>query len=60
MKGRKPNISYFHPFGCQCFIMNTKNYLGKFDSKSDGGILLGHSKTSKAYNVYNSRAFVVE
>ena len=20
---RKPNISYFHPFRCQCFILNT-------------------------------------
>ena len=30
-KGRKPNISYFHPFGCQCFILSTKDNLGKFD-----------------------------
>ena len=33
-KNRKPNISYFHPFGCTCFILNTKNYLNKFDSKA--------------------------
>ena len=26
-KGRKPNISYFHQFGCKCFILNTS--LGK-------------------------------
>ena len=19
---RKPNISYFHPFGCKCFVLN--------------------------------------
>jgi len=42
-KGRKSNISYFHPFGCQCFIVNTKNNLGKFDSKCDNGILLEYS-----------------
>ena len=24
-KGRKPNISYLHPFGCKCFILNTKD-----------------------------------
>ena len=36
--GRKPNISYFHPFGCKCFILNTKDNLRKFDSKSDNGI----------------------
>ena len=34
-KGRKPNISYFKVFGCKCFILNTKDNLGKFDAKSD-------------------------
>jgi len=52
-KDRNPNISYFHPFGVQCFILNTKHNLGKFDSKSDEGILLVYSNTSKAYIVYN-------
>ena len=33
-KNRKPNISYFHPFGCTCFILNTKETLNKFDSKA--------------------------
>ncbi|RDX98001.1 hypothetical protein CR513_19144, partial [Mucuna pruriens] len=26
--GKNPNISYFHIFGCEYFIMNTKNHLG--------------------------------
>lgn len=34
-KGHKPSISYFHPFRYQCFILNTKENLGKFDSKCD-------------------------
>ncbi|RDY11400.1 hypothetical protein CR513_03959, partial [Mucuna pruriens] len=34
-KGRQPNISYFHLFGCECFILNTKDNLGKFDPKSN-------------------------
>lgn len=34
-KGRKPNISYFHPFGYQCFILNVQDQLGMFDSKVD-------------------------
>lgn len=33
-KNRKPNISYFHPFGCSCFILNTKENSNKFDSKA--------------------------
>jgi len=48
-KIKKPNISDFHPFGVQCFILNNKDDLGKFDSKSDEGILLGYSESSKAY-----------
>ena len=60
-KGRKPNISYFHPFGCKCFVLNNgKDNLGKFDAKSDEGIFLGYSTNSKAYRVFNKRTLVVE
>ena len=52
-KDRKPNISYFHIFGCYCYILNIKDNLGKFDAKSDKGIFLGYSLTSKAYRVFN-------
>ena len=32
-KGRKPNINYFHVFGCKCFVLNNgKDRLGKFDA----------------------------
>ena len=58
--GQKLNISYFQPFGCQCFILNTKDNLRKFNSKCDSGILLGYSKLSNAYRVYNSRTLTVE
>ncbi|KAH9780838.1 hypothetical protein KPL71_008242 [Citrus sinensis] len=34
--------------------------LGKFDPKSDVGIFLGYSNSSKAYRVYNKRTLVVE
>ena len=40
--------------------MNTKDNIGKFDPKSDVGIFLGYSNTSKAYRVYNKRTMVVE
>ena len=59
-KGQKSNISYFHPFGCKCFILNTKDNLENFDSKSDNGTFLEYSKTSKAYRVYSSRTLEVE
>ena len=34
--------------------------LGKFDPKSNVGIFLGYSNTSKTYEVYNKRILVVE
>ncbi|KAH9704888.1 Integrase catalytic domain-containing protein [Citrus sinensis] len=59
-KYRKPNIGYFKVFGCKYFVLNTKDNLGKFDLKSDVGIFLGYSNSSKAYRVYNKRTLVVE
>jgi len=61
LKGQKPNISYFKPFGCKCFIHNNgKDNLGKFDARSDEGILLGYAVNSKAYRVYNKCTKLVE
>ena len=59
LKGRKPNISYFHQFGCTCYILNNKVYLHKFDANAQKGIFLGHSLRSKAYIVYNSETEMV-
>src|SRR3954466_8790567 len=51
-KSSQPNISYFHPFGCVCFILNTKDYRGKFDSKAERCFLLGYFEHSIAKGVY--------
>lgn len=59
--GGKPNVSHLHIFGCKCFILkNGKDNLGKFHVKSDEGIFLGYSKSSKTYRVYNKRLLIVE
>ncbi|WJX52128.1 hypothetical protein P8452_38270 [Trifolium repens] len=60
VKGRKPNISYFHQFGCTCYILNNKAYKRKFDAKACKGIFIGYSERSKAYRVYNSETNTVE
>ena len=57
---RKPKILYLRVFGCNCFILNTKDNLGKFDSKADEEIFLGYSSSIKAYRVFNKRTLVVE
>ena len=58
-KGRKPNVKYFRIFGSTCFILKNRENVGKFDSRSDEGIFLRYSSTSKAYRVYNKRTMKV-
>ena len=41
-------------------MLNNKEKLGKFDSKTDIGIFLGYSSISKAYRVFNKRTLVIE
>ncbi|GJS90380.1 retrovirus-related pol polyprotein from transposon TNT 1-94 [Tanacetum coccineum] len=53
MRGRKPTFDYFRVFGNKCFILNTKDYLTKFDPKSYNGVFLGYSQNSKAYIILN-------
>ena len=59
-KGQKPNMSYFHVFGSEYFILNTKDKLSKFDPKFDPNVFLGYSSVYKAYRVYNKRTQIVE
>ncbi|GJR66383.1 retrovirus-related pol polyprotein from transposon TNT 1-94 [Tanacetum coccineum] len=49
----KPTLDYFRVFGSKCFILNTKDYLTKFDPKSYEGVFLGYSQNSKAYIILN-------
>ena len=39
-KGRKPNVKYFRIFGSNCFILKDRENVGKFDSRSDEGMIL--------------------
>ncbi|KAJ9552544.1 LOW QUALITY PROTEIN: hypothetical protein OSB04_016589 [Centaurea solstitialis] len=59
-RNRKPSIEHLHIFGCVCYILNNKDNLGKFDSKSDDGIFLGYSSISKTYRVFNKQRQTIE
>ena len=52
-------MKYFRVFGSKCYILNGQKNLGKFDAKSDEGIFLGYSTTSRAYRVFNKRTKTV-
>ncbi|GJS08467.1 putative ribonuclease H-like domain-containing protein [Tanacetum coccineum] len=40
---RTPTLSFMRPFGCPVTILNTIDYLGKFDSKAGEGFFVGYS-----------------
>ncbi|GJT01715.1 putative ribonuclease H-like domain-containing protein [Tanacetum coccineum] len=58
--GRTPALSFMRPFGYHVTILNTLDYLGMFDGKSDEGFFVGYSMNSKAFRVYNIRTRKVE
>ncbi|GJS73192.1 retrovirus-related pol polyprotein from transposon TNT 1-94 [Tanacetum coccineum] len=60
LRGRKPTLDYFRVFGSKCFILNTKDYLTKFDPKSYEGVFLCYSQNSKAYIILNKHTRKVE
>ncbi|KAJ9544469.1 hypothetical protein OSB04_024176 [Centaurea solstitialis] len=59
-RNRKPSIEHFHIFGYVCYILNNKDNMGKFDSKSDDGIFLRYSSIFKTYRVVNKRRQSIE
>ncbi|GJS09671.1 retrovirus-related pol polyprotein from transposon TNT 1-94 [Tanacetum coccineum] len=60
LRGRKPTLDYFRVFGSKCFILNTKDYLTKFDPKSYEGVFLGYTQNSKAYIILNKHTRKIE
>nr|GEY41217.1 ribonuclease H-like domain-containing protein [Tanacetum cinerariifolium] len=55
-----PLIDFMKPFGCPVTILNTKDYLGKFDEKANEGFFVGYSVVCKAMRVFNKRTRIVE
>ncbi|GJU01866.1 retrovirus-related pol polyprotein from transposon TNT 1-94 [Tanacetum coccineum] len=60
LRGGKPTLDYFRVFGSKCFILNTKDYLTKFDPKSYEGVFLGYSQNSKSYIILNKHTIKIE
>ncbi|GJR03764.1 retrovirus-related pol polyprotein from transposon TNT 1-94 [Tanacetum coccineum] len=52
IRGRKPNIQYFHVFGSLCYPTNDRDDLGKMKSKADIGIFIGYSESSRGFQYY--------
>nr|GEW84798.1 hypothetical protein [Tanacetum cinerariifolium] len=55
MNKRKPNIKFFHVFGCRCYLLNDYEDVGKLKAKGDIGVFVGYSKESTAFRIYNKQ-----
>ncbi|GJY62329.1 retrovirus-related pol polyprotein from transposon TNT 1-94 [Tanacetum coccineum] len=55
LRGRKPNVKYFHVFGSLCYPTNDRDDLGKMKPKADIGVFIGYSETSRGFRIYNRR-----
>ncbi|GJZ29241.1 putative ribonuclease H-like domain-containing protein [Tanacetum coccineum] len=55
LRGRKPNVEYFHVFGSLCYPTNDHDDLGKMKPKADIGVFIGYSETSRGFRIYNRR-----
>nr|GEZ93235.1 retrovirus-related Pol polyprotein from transposon TNT 1-94 [Tanacetum cinerariifolium] len=53
LKGRKPTLDYFRVFESKCFILNTKEYLTKFDPKSYEAYIILNKHTRKVKESLN-------
>jgi len=56
---RKPNVKFFHVFGCRCFILRNDSK-ANFEAKADEGIFIGYSTNAMAYRILNKRTRVIE
>nr|GEX95024.1 retrovirus-related Pol polyprotein from transposon TNT 1-94 [Tanacetum cinerariifolium] len=52
---RKPNIKFFHVFGCRCYLLNDYDDVVKLKAKGDIGVFIGYSKEYAAFKIYNKQ-----
>nr|GEU77031.1 retrovirus-related Pol polyprotein from transposon TNT 1-94 [Tanacetum cinerariifolium] len=55
MNKRKPNIKFFHVFGCKCYLLNDYDDVGKLKEKGDIRVFVRYSKESASFRIYNKR-----
>ncbi|GJZ90910.1 retrovirus-related pol polyprotein from transposon TNT 1-94 [Tanacetum coccineum] len=55
LRGRKPNVKYFHVFGSLCYPTNDRDDLGKMKPKADIGVFISFLETSRGFQIYNRR-----
>ncbi|GJR02307.1 retrovirus-related pol polyprotein from transposon TNT 1-94 [Tanacetum coccineum] len=56
LRGRKPNIAYFHVFGSLCYPTNDRDDLGKMKPKADIGVFIEYFEKTSSDTTINSAA----
>ena len=51
--GFKPNVSHLKPWGCIAHVLSSNPHIGKLQSRSSLGILVGYGDTQKGYRIYS-------
>nr|GEW88083.1 ribonuclease H-like domain-containing protein [Tanacetum cinerariifolium] len=51
IRGRPPLINFMKPFRCPVTILNTRDYLGKFDEKANEGFFVGYSVVNWLFDI---------
>ncbi|KAJ9562028.1 hypothetical protein OSB04_007188 [Centaurea solstitialis] len=59
LHNKRPNIKFFHVFGCKCYVLNNREPIGKFDPTGDYAIFIDYSLDSVAYRVYIPRSRII-
>ncbi|XP_070010425.1 uncharacterized protein [Nicotiana sylvestris] len=52
LNGKKTKLTHLRKIGCKCFVLNNgMEVFGKFDAKSDEGIILGYSSQDREQSI---------
>ena len=51
--GRTPDISHLRTFGCNCWYTIPKRKVRKLDPRAAQGLMMGYSKSSKGYKIWD-------
>nr|GEX58412.1 ribonuclease H-like domain-containing protein [Tanacetum cinerariifolium] len=60
IRGRPPLIDFMKPIECPVTILNTRDYLAKFDEKADEVFFVWYTMVSKAIRVFNKRTRIAK
>nr|GEY04541.1 hypothetical protein [Tanacetum cinerariifolium] len=54
MNKRKPNIKFFHVFGCRCYLLNNYEDVGKLKAKGDIGVFVVRIYNKRTRKIHES------